>query len=112
MLKLTGRERWTRIRNALLDLETLVDAAGETDGHPDQDICLGRGADMLHGATSMADYAIDGDHGVDPPPRGASRDDWSEAVECLNHCTDQKIRDAIRIVKRAFRGQFQEVLPC
>ena len=95
-MRMTRRERWSRISRELGKLEKLL-APLEVDGVS---------FDLVHMATSMACYAENGDEGVDPPPRGAAREDWSEAKETdLVGITDPAIRAQITVVNKAFRGR-------
>ena len=70
--------------------------------HPDKELC-GLAEEHVHGAASMACMAIDGDYGVDPPPRGAARSDWASAKDWLRGCKDAELMDATGSVSRLIR---------
>ena len=97
---MTRSERWKPIERALSALEAIVD---EVVGNPDHlDHARAVGAEEgVHQACSMAGYALDGDAGVDPPPRGQCREDWAEASGRLTQLRSSRFRDAVGEVRRA-----------
>ena len=99
---MTRVERWSRIETALGNLEEFVDAICETPEHPDYE-CVSRAADSVHGAMSMAGFAVEGDYGVDPPPRGASRDHWRDAYGWLKSAKDRRLRELCANVRTMLR---------
>ena len=101
---MTRTERWTIIEKTLRELEPLVDAADADENHPDHHLAI-RAAEHVHCAESMALFALEGDQFVDPPPRGASREAWSEASPWLRDVVDPEIKAAVANVRLAYRGK-------
>ena len=98
------KARWARIAREASKLENLVEVAVADPRHVDHEHCI-HAQEHVNGAVSMAGMAIDGDYGVDPPPRGASTESWYEAYGFLKQCENADIRTAIRHTALAYRGR-------
>ena len=99
---MTRIERWSRVETALGSLEEFVDAVCEVPDHPDFEHVV-RASDAVHCAMSMAGYAVEGDYGVDPPPRGACRRDWREAYYWLKNVRDRRLKELVAGVRVLLR---------
>ena len=91
---MTSRDRWGAILQRLHELETMLDAIAVDPKHRDWRTATDSSEHVTR-ATSMAGFAVDGYGGVDPPPRGASRQAWREAYEHLRYAKDPALRTLV-----------------
>ena len=83
--------------------------AAASPGHPDNASAIEAvSSGRLACAVSKAGIAIEGDYGIEPPPRGACREMWKEALEDLRGITNSEIVEGIKRVREALAGEFQE----